>query len=89
MTNLTDECATKTPFISVSVTPDGKIELTDRSIPKNSVKFHKIFNDRYKNYGMSTALKTALEMKLEYFNNAFSKCVLAPVLLPFTNIKVE
>jgi hypothetical protein len=74
MENIYLEGSPKTPMIYFSA--EGKLEISGRSIPENSVEFYDgilVWLDTYSN---SPATKTAMDVKLEYFNTSSSKCIL-------------
>ncbi|MCQ2374918.1 MAG: DUF1987 domain-containing protein [Salinivirgaceae bacterium] len=74
MESLIIEGSAKTP--SVTLDPNGKLELKGRSIPENSVEFYKPIIDWLEAYFSSPAALTEVNMKLEYFNTSSSKCIL-------------
>lgn len=74
MESLIIEGSAKTP--SVTLDPNGKLELRGRSIPENSVEFYKPIIDWLEAYFSSPAALTEVNMKLEYFNTSSSKCIL-------------
>ena len=75
MENLTLEGSAKTPTVNFNASV-GKLELSGRSIPENSVEFYKPLNDWIDNYGKEAIPETAVDIKLEYFNTSSSKCIL-------------
>jgi len=75
MNNISIEGTPKTPTVNFN-SETGILELSGRSIPENSIDFYIELLNWIENYGESTSLKTELNMKLEYFNTASSKCIL-------------
>lgn len=75
MENLTLEGSAKTPTVNFNSSA-GKLELSGRSIPENSVEFYKPLNEWIDTYGKEPVAQTAVDIKLEYFNTSSSKCIL-------------
>ena len=65
----------KTPLIKFD-SKQGKIEIKGRSIPENSVEFYKPLIDSLERYASSPVIPTEVNIQLEYFNTASSKCIL-------------
>ena len=74
MNNITIEPTPKTP--SVSFTPQGVLEIKGRSIPENSIEFYRPMMEWLDQYAAGQVPKTAVNIKLEYFNTSSSKCIL-------------
>ncbi len=74
MEELKIEANAKTP--EVHCRPDGTITLKGKSIPEHSVEFYKPVYDWLDAYAAAPAVKTTLEMEMEYFNTSSSKCLL-------------
>jgi len=74
MQELNIEATTKTP--SVHGSPSGRLELAGKSIPENSVDFYKPVYDWLDAYVAGPADRTAVVIRLEYFNTSSSKCLL-------------
>ena len=75
MDKLIIEAGAKTP--SISLQPDnGMLEIKGRSIPENSVEFYRPVFEWIDQYFQSPAVKTQLNIQLEYFNTSSSKCLL-------------
>jgi hypothetical protein len=55
---------------------NGKLELTGRSIPEDSMKFYKPLLEWLDNYIANPPEKTSVNINLEYFNTSSSKCIL-------------
>ena len=54
----------------------GKLELTGRSIPENSLEFYQPVYEWLDAYIANPNDKTVIEVKLDYFNTSSSKCIL-------------
>ena len=54
----------------------GKLEISGKSIPENSLEFYKPAFEWLDNYLQSPAPITELKICLEYFNTSSSKCLL-------------
>ncbi|MFA5575297.1 MAG: DUF1987 domain-containing protein [Brumimicrobium sp.] len=69
------EATPKTPniFFDASL---GKFEIKGRSIPENPSLFYAPFKKWIKEYITSPLDVTIVDLKLEYFNNKSSKCIL-------------
>lgn len=65
----------KTPTVSMDPN-SGVVEIKGRSIPENSIEFYKPLVDWLDEYAKSPASKTVVNIRLEYFNTASSKCIL-------------
>ena len=63
----------KTPTINFKT---GKIEISGRSIPENSVEFYKPMLEWLTEYIEKPDEKTEINIMLEYFNTSSSKCLL-------------
>jgi len=75
MNNISIEGTPKTPTVEFNA-ETGVLELSGRSIPENSIDFYIELLNWIEKYGETTSQKTELNMKLEYFNTASSKCIL-------------
>lgn len=75
MTNLDIAASEKTPHICASA-QSGRIEITGRSIPENSLGFYEIVFEWIKKYSQSPAPLTEMIIELDYFNTSSSKCIL-------------
>jgi hypothetical protein len=75
MENINIEGTPKTPTV-IFDGGAGKLELSGRSIPENSIEFYKPLLDWIESYGGSPQGKTEVDIKLEYFNTSSSKCIL-------------
>lgn len=75
MENLKIEKSAKTPLVSFDAVT-GKLELTGRSIPENSVEFYTSLNHWITIYSANPKETTIVDIKLEYFNTSSSKCIL-------------
>ncbi|MGD9978135.1 MAG: DUF1987 domain-containing protein [Bacteroidales bacterium] len=69
------EGTSKTPTVSMDHN-NGVVEIKGRSIPENSVEFYKPIVDWLDEYAKSPSGKTVVNIRLEYFNTASSKCIL-------------
>lgn len=69
------ESTPKTPSIKFD-SKQGKLEIKGRSIPENSVEFYKPLVESLERYSSSPAAPTQVDIQLEYFNTASSKCIL-------------
>ena len=65
----------KTPTIRFD-SKTGIFEIKGRSIPENSAEFYKPVVDWLDGYKDEPLPKTAVEIRLEYFNTSSSKCIL-------------
>lgn len=54
----------------------GRLELTGRSIPENSLEFYQSVYEWLDEYVTNPKDKTVVEVKLDYFNTSSSKCIL-------------
>ncbi|MGP8214421.1 MAG: DUF1987 domain-containing protein [Bacteroidia bacterium] len=72
---ITIESTPKTPSIKFD-SKSGKLEIRGRSIPENSVEFYKPLVDCLDRYTGSPVTPTQVDIQLEYFNTASSKCIL-------------
>ncbi len=63
-----------TPYVSLDAS--GKLELSGRSIPENSLEFYQPVYEWLDEYLTNPADKTVFEVKLDYFNTSSSKCIL-------------
>ena len=62
---------------TVSMDPNsGVVEIKGRSIPENSIEFSKPLVDWLDEYAQGPSAKTVVNIRLEYFNTASSKCIL-------------
>jgi len=75
MENIHIEGTPKTPTVKFD-SNEGRLELSGRSIPENSIEFYKPLLDWIESYGGAPKSKTAVDIKLEYFNTSSSKCIL-------------
>ncbi|MCR9172234.1 MAG: DUF1987 domain-containing protein [bacterium] len=75
MENLVIEGTAKTPTVEFDAS-EGKIVLKGRSIPENSIEFYRPMQDWLKEYSIAPAVKTVVDIRLEYFNTSSSKCIL-------------
>lgn len=69
------ESTPKTPTIKFD-SKKGKLEIRGRSIPENSVEFYKPLVESLEQYASSPNSPTQVDIQLEYFNTASSKCIL-------------
>ena len=69
------ESTPKTPAIKFDA-KSGKLEIKGRSIPENSVEFYKPLVESLDKYATSPSSPTQVDIQLEYFNTASSKCIL-------------
>lgn len=65
----------KTPTVSMDPN-SGVVEIKGRSIPENSIEFYKPLVDWLDEYAKGPSAKTVVNIRLEYFNTASSKCIL-------------
>lgn len=65
----------KTPAVQLKA-ESGLIELVGRSIPEDAIAFYQPILAWINKYKENPADKTKLNIKLEYFNTASSKCLL-------------
>ena len=66
--------STKTP--SVKFNTNGHLELRGRSIPENSLDFYKPLLEWVDHYSKQAMPETVVQIQLDYFNTASSKCLL-------------
>jgi hypothetical protein len=69
------ESTIKTPEITF-LAKEGRLTLSGRSIPENSIDFFKPLNDWLNQYFVKPNPSTRIEVKLEYFNTSTSKSML-------------
>ena len=72
---ITIESSPKTPSIKFD-SKQGKLEIKGRSIPENSVEFYKPLVESLERYASTPTTPTQVDIQLEYFNTASSKCIL-------------
>ena len=72
---ITIESSPKTPSIKFD-SKQGKLEIKGRSIPENSVEFYKPLVESLERYASAPTAPTQVDIQLEYFNTASSKCIL-------------
>ena len=72
---ITIESTPKTPSIKFD-SKQGKLEIKGRSIPENSVEFYKPLVESLERYASTPTAPTQVDIQLEYFNTASSKCIL-------------
>ncbi|HTA82356.1 MAG TPA: DUF1987 domain-containing protein [Bacteroidia bacterium] len=72
---ITIESTPKTPSIKFD-SKQGKLEIKGRSIPENSVEFYKPLVESLERYASTPTTPTQVDIQLEYFNTASSKCIL-------------
>lgn len=75
MNDIKIEKSAKTPEI-ISNYKNGRIEISGRSIPENSIDFYKPLLDSLSEYAKNPHEKTELHVFLDYFNTSSSKCLL-------------
>ena len=75
MENIVLEGTGRTPYVSFDAQA-GKLEISGRSIPENSITFYKPLFDWVDNYVQSPKDNTTVIFNLEYFNTISSKCIL-------------
>ena len=75
MENIVLQGTGRTPYVSFDAQA-GKLELSGRSIPENSITFYKPLFDWVDNYVQSPKDNTTVIFNLEYFNTSSSKCIL-------------
>jgi hypothetical protein len=65
----------KTPTINFNF-QSGKLSISGRSIPENSVEFYEPIISWLDEYKSSNGPALNIDIKLEYFNTSSSKCIL-------------
>ena len=65
----------KTPNINFDPS-SGLLAITGRSIPENSLDYYAPIMEWLDNYSEGAAAQTTVNIHLEYFNTASSKCIL-------------
>ncbi len=75
MENIVLDGTGRTPYVSFD-SQAGKLEISGRSIPENSITFYKPLFDWVDNYVQSPKDNTTVIFNLEYFNTSSSKCIL-------------
>lgn len=75
MNNIIIKESAKTPLIETQY-KIGKIDISGRSIPENSIDFYKPLLDSLSQYAQNPYEKTELHIFLDYFNTSSSKCLL-------------
>jgi hypothetical protein len=74
MNNLLIESTKKTP--EVSMTTDGRLKISGRSIPEDPTKFYDQLFEWIYFYCLEPSEVTTLDIELEYFNSGSSKAIL-------------
>ena len=74
MNNLLIESTKKTP--EVSMTTDGRLKISGRSIPEDPTKFYDQLFEWIYFYCLEPSEVTTLDIELEYFNSGSSKALL-------------
>lgn len=75
MKNIALSSTSSTP--SILFTPsEGKLEISGRSIPENSIEFYKELLDYIDEYIDSPHKTTEVIIKLEYYNSSSAVCIL-------------
>jgi hypothetical protein len=74
MNNLLIESTKKTP--EVSMTTDGRLKISGRSIPEDPTKFYDQLFEWIYFYCLEPSEVTTLDIDLEYFNSGSSKALL-------------
>lgn len=74
MSDLTIQESVKTPSIILEKT--GKLEISGKSIPENSLEFYRPVYEWLDEYSKAPATSTNVKINLEYFNTSSSKCLL-------------
>ena len=69
------EASSKTPQIRANFA-EGKVEISGRSIPENSIDFYKPLLDALSQFAENPVSKAELIVYLDYFNTSSSKCLL-------------
>ena len=69
------EASGKTPLIQTNFA-EGRIEISGRSIPENSIDFYKPVLDAMIRFAENPAPAAELIVYLDYFNTSSSKCLL-------------
>ncbi|PLW91730.1 MAG: nuclear pore complex subunit [Marinilabiliales bacterium] len=69
------EASSKTPLIKTNLA-DGKVEISGRSIPENSIDFYKPLLDALTHFAENPSASAELNVYLDYFNTSSSKCLL-------------
>jgi hypothetical protein len=75
MEKINIESTPKTPSIKFDPA-EGRLEMKGRSIPENSVEFYRPIIESLEIYANSPKPLTQVDIHLEYFNTASSKCIL-------------
>lgn len=75
MGKITIDGSAKTPTVLFDP-EEAVMELKGRSIPENSIEFYKPLVDALDDYAKSPKEATRVDIQLEYFNTASSKCIL-------------
>jgi len=75
MNPLKIEGTAKTPAVTFSA-GDGRMEISGKSIPENSVEFYQPIYEWLDQYASQPAAATTIKVQLEYFNTSSSKCLL-------------
>jgi len=75
MNNIEITGTPKTPDVLFSA-EGGKLAISGRSIPENSIEFYSDLLQWIEDYSAAPKDMTEIDMKLEYFNTSSSKCIL-------------
>ena len=75
MNNLIIEGTHKTPAVKF-IAESGKLEISGKSIPENSIGFYQPLYSWIDEYNQNPAPNTEVAIMLEYFNTSSSKCLL-------------
>ena len=74
MNNLLIESTKKTPEVSMTI--DGRLKISGRSIPEDATKFYDQLFEWIFFYCLEPSEVTTLDIELEYFNSGSSKALL-------------
>lgn len=80
MENLIIQCTDDTPSVYFSVN-EKKFEISERSLPENSIEFFQPILSWLENYSQSPLNSTVFEFKLEYFNTSSAKQIAKLLLI--------
>lgn len=75
MQSLVIESSNITPSVNFNV-ETGVLDLKGRSIPENSLDFYQPLYSWLDEYSLKPAVKTVVNVHLDYFNTSSSKCIL-------------
>ena len=87
MENIVIEKTDDTPSVSLDFL-EGKIEISERSLPENAIDFYKPILEWVGEYSENPKEKTIVNINLEYFNTSSAKQI-AKLLMLFKKLSIN